>query len=159
MAFFESIIGAGAILCGFCGTFLAFRIQREANYYRQPIADFESGRAKDVLVGLTHFSGPFLLLVVGSVCATLFGFLLPLIALGGAEWIRSRPNLVVGGLVATLVLIVAYFWVELIHYRIVGSKLEYDSAEWKREKPIVVGGAFVAVLCAILAYFALPGSS
>lgn len=43
----QSLLQAGAILAGFCGTFLAFRIQREASYYRQPVADFDTGRAAD----------------------------------------------------------------------------------------------------------------
>jgi hypothetical protein len=31
--FFGAVVDAGAILAGFCSTFLVFRIQREANYY------------------------------------------------------------------------------------------------------------------------------
>src|SRR5437667_344489 len=34
--FFQSVLTAGAIISGFCGSFLVFRIQREAEYYRVP---------------------------------------------------------------------------------------------------------------------------
>src|SRR5271169_6802868 len=105
MAFFESIIGAGAILSGFCGTFLAFRIQRESNYYRQPVVSFDLGEGKDVFIGLTCFSPAFKLLVFGCCCSVVFGFLLPLFALAGCAWIAANQKLVVAGLIATVVLI------------------------------------------------------
>jgi len=158
MSFFESIVGAGAILCGFCGTFLTFRIQREASYYRQPVADFQSGESKDVYIGLTHFSGAFLLLILGTLSATVFGFLLPLLALAGCVWIRTQPNLVVGGLVGTLILIAAYFWAELIHYGILKNALRNDHREWSRESPVVIGGIAAAVILAVVAYFTVPGA-
>ena len=52
--FFAEVLSAGAILCGFCGTFLSFRIQREAGYYRQVAIDFHSGqRTSDDLAAIT----------------------------------------------------------------------------------------------------------
>jgi hypothetical protein len=80
-AFFAASLSAGAILTGFCGTFLSFRIQREANYCRQPVLDFQSGTAKDVCIGLSHFSSSFLLLILASLLAVAFGFVSPLLAL------------------------------------------------------------------------------
>lgn len=68
MSLYSSLLSAGAILAGFCGTFLAFRIQREANYYRQPALDFATGEARDVPIGLTHFTSGLLLLGIASIC-------------------------------------------------------------------------------------------
>ena len=107
-SFFETIISAGAILSGFCGTFLAFRIQREASYYSQPALSFDRQEAKDVLIRMTHFTSAFFLLLLGTFSALVFGFLFPLLALAGSAWILARPGLVVGGLVAALVLIGGY---------------------------------------------------
>jgi hypothetical protein len=36
-AFYTSVVSAGAILTGLAGTFLQFRIGREASYYQQPV--------------------------------------------------------------------------------------------------------------------------
>ena len=55
--FYTAVLTAGAILTGFAGTFLQFRIQREASYHRQPAVSFEEANAKDVFIGLTHFRG------------------------------------------------------------------------------------------------------
>ena len=55
-SFYTATLSAGAILTGFCGTFLSFRLQREANYYRQVALDFETREARDVFVDLTHFT-------------------------------------------------------------------------------------------------------
>ena len=68
------MLTAGAILSGFCGTFLAFRIQREAAYYRQPAVDYHGNKGKDVYIGLTHFTSAFLLLALATVCSVTFGF-------------------------------------------------------------------------------------
>ena len=83
LAYFAACLSAGAILTGFCGTFLSFRIQREATYYRQPVCDFASGKARDVAIGLSHFSSPFLLLILGTLLAAAFGFVCPLLAISG----------------------------------------------------------------------------
>ena len=152
LRFFEAIINAGAILAGFCGTFLAFRIQREANYYRQPVLDYEKGKAKDILIGLTHFTSAFLLLILATVCAIVFGFLFPLLALAGLPWALTQVSLVVSGIVASLILLIAYFLDELIHYRVLSRNLVNDAREWGSEKKIVIGALIVALVCAILTY-------
>jgi hypothetical protein len=144
-SFFSSVLSAGAILTGFCGTFLSFRIQREANYYRQPVVDFESGEAKDVLVGLTHFSSSFCILVVASLAAAFFGFLLPVLALSGAIGSAIWIKIVSGGLLSSLLLVIGYFWIELRHYNIVSNRLLHDRAEWGRQRTSLIAFAALAV--------------
>jgi hypothetical protein len=148
-SFYESVIGAGAILSGFCGTFLSFRIQREANYYRQPAVSFEHREARDVFVGLTHFTSAFLLLILASLCSVIFGFLVPLFALAGLPCAQNRVGAVVAGLVAALVLIGAYFFDELVHYRILSVRLLNDAREWGSEIVIVLGGLGAALIAAL----------
>jgi hypothetical protein len=131
--FFSAALSAGAILSGFCGTFLAFRIQREAAYYRQAVADYHEGKGKDVYLGLTHFTSAFLLLVLATACAAVFGVVLPLLALGGSASVVGRHGLVIGGIFAALLLLAAYFIDELLHYGIISGRLAHDAAEWKRE--------------------------
>lgn len=155
LRFFEAIINAGAILAGFCGTFLAFRIQREANYYRQPVLDYEKGKAKDIFIGLTHFTSAFLLLMLATVCAFFFGFIIPLLAIAGSSWALAQITLVVSGLIASLVFVIAYFLDELIHYRVLSVNLVNDAREWKREWAIVIGALIIALVCAILIYSVL----
>jgi len=154
--FYESIIAAGAILSGFCGAFLAFRIQREANYYRQPSVE----KGEDVFVGLTHFSSSFLLLILGTCCSVVFGFLAPLLGLAGVAWILANPRIVTAGLVGSLVLIAGYFVDELVHYEIVSVSLRprYDKAGWRRELPVVIGSAIGALLLALVTFLTVrPG--
>lgn len=103
-SFYESIIAAGAITIGFCGTFLSFRIQREANYYRQPALSFEHGKARDVLIGLSHFTNAFLLLILATLSSMVFGFPLPLLALIGTACALANPGIIAGWLIATLIL-------------------------------------------------------
>lgn len=117
--FFESVIAAGAILTGFCGTFLAFRIQREASYFRQPALDFSSRTAKDVYVGLTRFSVALGLLLAATVVALIFGFVIPLLAIAGAQCALISPWLDVCGLLVAVVLLLGYLLAELVHYRII----------------------------------------
>jgi hypothetical protein len=155
MAFFESIIGAGAILSGFCGTFLAFRIQRESNYYRQPMVSFELEKGKDVFIGLTRFSPAFKLLVLGTCSAAVFGFLLPLLALAGCTWIATKQRLVVAGLVGTVFLIGSYFLAELVHYQILNAKFLRGKREEGDESSVVYAGISVASLLGLLTYCAL----
>jgi hypothetical protein len=151
-SFYESMIGAGAIVFGFSATFLAFKIQREANYYRQPAVSFEHAQAKDVLIGLTHFSSAFLLLILGTICSAVFGLLLPVFALAGSAWISANHGVEVAGLVGTLILIGAYFLDELIHYRILSSRLLNDAREWGSESAVVISGVIIAVIEALAAY-------
>jgi hypothetical protein len=146
--FFESVIAAGAILTGFCGTFLAFRIQREAAYYRQPALDFPSGTAKDVFIGLTHFTAPFLLLILATICALVFGFLVPLFAIAGARNTLLSPALVVAGLVAAVILLMAYFCAELTHYRILSAALLHDVHEWRTGRAIVIVALILSIAAA-----------
>jgi hypothetical protein len=141
--FFSSVLSAGAILSGFCGTFLVFRLQREATYYRQPVVDYVKEKGKDVFIGKTHFSSAFLLLLLATLCSATFGFVFPLLALSGSTWIVARPGLVVGGVIGALLLVGAYFLDELIHYEIL-KKLPSDSREWKREWWVVLLGAVLA---------------
>jgi len=142
--FFGSLLSAGAILSGFCATFLVFRIQREAAYYRQPVVDYSEEKGKDVYIGLTHFTSAFLLLVLATVCSATFGFVFPLLALNGSTWISDRPGLVVGGMIAALLLIGAYFVDELVHYQILRN-LRNDASEWKREWWVIAGGILSAI--------------
>jgi hypothetical protein len=136
--FFSSALSAGAILTGFCGTFLSFRIQREANYYRQPVVDFKSGKAADVVVGLSHFTSSFLMLILASVMTSIFGFVLPLLALSGALSAAVLVKVVAGGLTSSLLLICGYFLVEMRHYRILNRNLLRDKTEWGEQMPVVV---------------------
>lgn len=151
--FFAAALSAGAILCGFCGTFLTFRIQREAGYYRQVALDFNSGQAKDIYVGRTHFTSAFLLLTLATVSSAVFGFVLPLLALNGTACVASRPGVVAGGMIAALILLGSYFVAELVHYRILSGRLVNDAREWKTEWWIVAFGVLAAGVC--VAYFAL----
>lgn len=137
-------MSAGAILSGFCGTFLVFRIQREAAYHRQPVADYHEGKGKDVCLGLTHFTSAFLLLILATVCSATFGFVFPLLALSGSGWIAERPGTVVGGMIGALLLIGAYFFDELLHYQILRN-LSSDTREWKREWWVVGIGVLSAI--------------
>jgi len=75
--FFRDMIGAGAIIAGFCGSFLAFRIQREAGYFRQPSLENKS----DVYLGLTQFNSSFLLIILATTEAFICGLLIPLFGL------------------------------------------------------------------------------
>ncbi|SRR5258708_11092813 len=151
-AFFESVIGAGAILSGFCGTFLAFRIQREASYYRQPVLDFESKTAKDVEIGLTHFTSPLLLLLLSTAAALIFGFVVPLLAIAGIRGGLIRPAFVVAGLVAAVLLLIGYFAAELVHYKVFSSKLVNDVAEWREGRWLLFLTLFIATAAALAAF-------
>jgi hypothetical protein len=85
------------------------------------------------------------LLSLATLCSIAFGVLFPLFAVAGLAWISARPEIVVAGLVATLVLILAYFLDELVHYRILSNKLMNDVHEWGAERWIVVADViFVA---------------
>lgn len=151
-SFFSAALSAGAILSGFCGTFLAFRLQREASYYRQVVLDFDSREGRDVFIGLTHFTSALLLLVLATICAATFGFVFPLLALHGSAWFAMRSGYVVGGMIGSLVLLFAYFTDELIHYRIITGRLAHDASEWKKEWWLVAVGVLVAI--ASITYFA-----
>ena len=133
--FFSACFGAGATLTGFCGTFLSFRIQREANYHRQPALDFQSGTAKDIFIGLSHFTSSFLLLIIASLLALIFGFTLPLFGLAG---LPISKQTVVAGMMATIIFIVGYFACEMVHYGVLNKRLLHDRDEWGRSVVIVI---------------------
>jgi hypothetical protein len=146
-SFFSACLSAGAILTGFCGTFLSFRIQREATYYRQPSIDFNSGTGKDVYIGLSHFTSSFLLLIVASLLAVVFGFVLPLLALVG---LAVRPQVVVAGMLAAIVFVIAYFSCEMVHYGVLNRRLLNDPNEWGRSRGTVFVAFTAAILSAVL---------
>jgi hypothetical protein len=76
-------------------------------------------KAKDIFIGLTHFTSALLLLILATICAGVFGFIFPLLALHGSHWFADRPGWVVGGMIGSLILLFAYFTDELVHYRII----------------------------------------
>lgn len=150
--FFTASLSAGAILTGFCGTFLSFRIQREASYYRQPAVDFASGSATDVYIGLSHFSSSFLLISGATVLAVVFGFILPLFGVAG---VALDPRLVVAGIVAALIFVLGYFVCEMVPYGVLSSRLLNDRSEWGRERFVVLGTALVSIVVATFAWHQL----
>lgn len=153
--FFSAALGAGAILSGFCGTFLSFRIQRESAYYRQPVLDYENDKAKDIYIGLSHFTSSFLLLILASVISIIFGVILPLIAMAGANIVWEAPKVVVAGLIASVVLISGYFVCELVHYEILNRKLLNDPSEWGRARKTVIVTILLSFLSAVLIFWKL----
>lgn len=130
VTFFSAVISAGAIIAGFCASFLSFRIQREAAYFRQPVSSSSPDRGKDSYVGLTHFTSSMLLLLFATVLSLLFGVVLPLFALGGFRP-PVRVAVVVAGVVSSLVVLIGYFADEIVHYRIY-QVLPSDRREWKK---------------------------
>jgi hypothetical protein len=150
LEFFPSALTAGAILTGFCGTFLSFRIQREANYHRQPVLSFDEAKAKDIFIDLSHFSSSFLMLILASLVTMASGFVLPLLRMAGLgeNWIR--PGIVAGGLLSGLVLICGYFCIELVHYNIISNRLMDDRAEWGTQTKWIVLWA-IGAICTFLA--------
>jgi hypothetical protein len=151
--FFSGALTAGAILTGFCGTFLSFRIQREANYYRQPVVDFATETAKDVHVGLSHFSTSFLILIVATIVTMLFGTVLPLLALSGLLGNLITTKFVCSGILSGLALLGGYFWIELLHYNILSNRLLHDSAEWGGESlAAVISLLMTAIIFAVIEF-------
>jgi hypothetical protein len=153
--FYTAVLTAGTVLTGFTGSFLQFRIQREANYYRQPVLDFETGKAKDVAIGLSHFSSSFLLLICAVVLEIAFGFILPLLAMADVHFSFLKPNLIVAGLIAALIILAGYFCAELVHYRILNTRLLHDKAEWGRQWAVVSITLALAILFGIACFLLL----
>jgi hypothetical protein len=152
---FGDALAAGAILTGFCGTFLSFRIQREAEYHRKPSSQPDSKAGRAAHVSLSHFSASFLILISASVITMIFGTALPLLGLSGgaSKWITIK--LITAGLFAGLALIVGYFAVELVHYDIRFNKLRSDQEEWKREIPIAIVSFSLALIFFVVVCVAL----
>lgn len=149
--FFSAVVSAGAILTGFCGSFLAFRIQREAGYYRQPALDFVTGKAKDIYIGLSHFSYPFLLLIAASLGSLVFGVLLPLFGIAGVSNRVVSPGVTVAGLSASTIVLCGYFCAELNHYGILRGDLVNDINEKRGAWPILIGTTLsaIAAICVV----------
>jgi len=147
--FYTAVLAAGAILTGFSGSFLQFRIQRESNYYRQPAISYEQNKGRDVLIGLSHFSGAFFLIICAVVLEMIFGFCLPLLALANINLSAADPKTIAAGLIAALIFLLGYFAAELVHYEILNVNLISDRREWGREWPLVISTFVVALIAAI----------
>jgi hypothetical protein len=78
------------------------------------------------------------------------GFLVPLLYLSGRRWDFLTPNVVVGGLVAALVLLVGYFVDELVHYRLI-FPIRFDLRERRREGPVRILLLAMATLLGVAA--------
>jgi hypothetical protein len=152
-AFYSAALTAGAIVSGFIGTFLTFRIQREANYYRQPVLDFNTEKARDVSVGRSRFPVSLVLLLLGAMCSVGFGLLLPLAALAEPARFSVSAPLIVSGLIASVVLVAGYFFAEVYHYRM----LRIDWDEWRRELWILLCSILLAALAALATHWNLKG--
>ena len=150
--FYTAVLAAGAILTGFSGSFLQFRIQRESNYYRQPAVSYEENKGRDVFIGLSHFSGSFFLIICAIVLEMIFGFCLPLLALANADLSAVNPKIIAAGLIAALIFLLGYFAAELVHYEIINVKLLNDRREWGRQWPLVISTFVVALLAAVSIY-------
>jgi len=150
--FYTAVLAAGAILTGFSGSFLQFRIQRESNYYRQPAVSYEENKGRDVFIGLSHFSGSFFLIICAIVLEMIFGFCLPLLALANADLSAANPKIIAAGLIAALIFLLGYFAAELVHYEIINVKLLNDRREWGRQWPLVISTFVVALLAAVSIY-------
>ena len=147
ISLYAGLLSAGAILTGFCGTFLSFRIQREANYYRQPAVDLNTNTGGDVYIGLSHFTSSFLVLIAATLLAVVFGFILPLLALIGTP---LQPAIIVAGMVASVIGVLGYFTCEMIHYGVLNRRLLNDRHEWGRLWGVVIITFLLAVLAAAL---------
>lgn len=146
LTYYGACLSAGAILTGFCGTFLSFRIQREATYYRQPVCDYNVGEGKDIFLGLSHFSSPFLLLILGTLLSAGFGFICPLLAISGFAISKSW---IVAGILAALVTILGYFACELVHYGVLNAKLLNDRKEWGKSSGVVLTTIILSAMVAL----------
>ena len=93
------------------------------------MVSYEEGKARDVFIGLTHFTSAFLLLILATLSSMIFGFLLPLLALFNRTGRLADPHVIAAGLAATLVLLAAYFFDELHHYQILSNRLMEDARE------------------------------
>jgi len=169
--FYEAALTACAILSGFSGTFLSFRIQREASYFRQPCTfckddlhptQYRDNRpyiqGHDVGIGLSRFNSSFFLIILGTCCLMAFGVFMPLVALSlRGRWLPS-PGLITAGIVGSAVLVAAYFLDELIHYEILKwGRFFCDLKEWRCEWIIVVSGFLLAALGFTITWCAMRG--
>lgn len=129
---YAAALTAGSILTGFVGIFLNFRIEREANYFRSPGSCVRNQQ---------HFTTSLFLIIIAALSSVVFGVLLPLLAL--VEPSKAvRPATIAAGIVASIVLIGAYFIDELVHYEILWHP---DKEKGKDEMWIVVLGLTMAL--------------
>lgn len=143
---FSDMLSAGAIIAGFGATFLAFRVQREAEFYRVPGQEPFNKQ---------HFTTSFFLIIAATSVAVVAGVVLPLLALQelAPPWVT--PRVAVSGLLGSIVLIVGYFVDELVHYRIIlGEWRSRLDDEWKRETPILYGTLIIATAVIIFVNWA-----
>jgi hypothetical protein len=158
--FFQSVLTAGAIISGFCGSFLVFRIQREAEYYRVPRKHWNQ----------QHFTPSLLLLSVATIGAFIFGVCLPLLALAKACAPLCLRPLIAAGLIWSVFTLGAYIVDELVHYRILYpvKKVRFtENATWlrriikldaygfRRERLVWIGGLIAPLLFAAASFWFL----
>jgi hypothetical protein len=133
-SFIEAALTAGSILTGFVGTFLNFRIQREASYYRSP---------ENPNTDQQHFGASFFLIIFAAVSSAIFGVALPLFALMPGHYFVIQPEMILAGILGSIVIVIAYFFAELFHYRIIFKQyngkwiFNPDREGWRREFLIV----------------------
>lgn len=120
--FFEIMLTAGSILAGFCTSFLVFRIQREADYYRNP--------SSEGIIDQQHFTSSFLLVILATLLVAIFGVVFPMFYLAGISFALISPRSTVAGLLSAMVLLAGYFFDELYHYHILRK---FDKDGWKSE--------------------------
>ena len=153
--FYTDILTAGAILTGFSGTFLQFRIQREASYFRQPVLKFfdhdecNYGRGVDAEVNLSHLSAAFLRIIFSTLSSMIFGFVLPLAVKIDVLVISKKA--IVAGLFISVAFLIGYFISELHHYRVFRF-LKNDSAEWLRQIPVLAASVVLATIGGLFAF-------
>jgi len=149
--FYGAALTGGAILSGFVATFLSFRIQREADYYRQPVLrykpDEECGNGQDVFIDLSRFPPSLLLIIVSWFGSTFFGVLWPLSAL--AHWSPSMtgPAPLLAGIASSVALVAAYFFAEMFHYAMFRSK---RGPQWGLVRCLLPLGEWGLVMCFLL---------
>jgi hypothetical protein len=169
-SFYSATLAAGAILTGFCGTFLTFRLTRESNYYRNPNENPSSNGAvkaadkseettdskptdkaseENKEKNQTHFTAPLLLLLCATSSAAIFGFLFPLVALAMPNSTFGSAKAIIGGEIISLIFLAGYFLGELVHYDVF-KILAGDEREWLRQIPILLVTFFVAVSALIV---------
>jgi hypothetical protein len=70
---------------------------------------FENREARDVDVGLSHFTSSFLLIIVAVLMTICFGLIAPMLGLLKADIILTQSRTIVGGLISSLMFLIGYF--------------------------------------------------
>jgi hypothetical protein len=171
--FYQAVLTAGAILAGFCGTFLVFRIEREANYYRTLGKHFNE----------QHLTSSLLVLIISAVSAFFFGVGWPLVVLSKNSAGQGSRMWITGGLIFALMTLGVYVLDELVHYRILIPSYErkrkrtrrlrriivpsgrslrrivrIDSFGFRRERPIWIAGLIVALIAGTIIFIYVRAS-